>query len=504
MHFTISTTIACTSFLCGQTWSTVGRNAQHNGISAIAAQNYVVARLVTAVDQNLAGSTRDILAHYGAPMITRANTVFIPVRTTTRDPNGNPMFQVEVRDGSTRALKTVLNSDYRQPVYKGWIPSYSPGLSARNVYYLPGSGGTVYAVDQPDAPVPTITKQIAFYGMDNYNRDKADFDTNVMISTPIVSDRDGNIFFGFTVQGGSTALQSGVARIGADGSGSWVSAQAAAGGAPGTVPFNSVPALSNETLGNPQQKLYFIVSNPAAGYLVSVNATTLAPLNHTALFDPATGKLALITEDSSASPIVGLDGDVYYGVLESNPPAHNARGWLLHFDSSLSASKTPGAFGWDDTPSIVPSDLVPSYQGSSPYLVLTKYNNYKNTGTGDGQNKIAILDPNDETELDPVNGVTRVMNEVITILGMTPDGPPAGAVREWCINSAAIDRVTKSAIVNSEDGYLYRWDFTTNTFSQRIALHGPEGEAYTPTVIGPDGTSWAINDGYLFAITNHE
>ena len=201
--------------------------------------------------------------------------------------------------------------------------------------------------------------------------------------------------------------------------------------------------------------------------------------------------------------MVGLDGDVYYGVLESNIPAHNERGWLLHFDASLKTVKTPGAFGWDDTPSIVPSDLVPSYQGTSKYLVLTKYNNYKNTGTGDGRNKIALLDPNNQTELDPVNGHTTVMNEVLTILGVTPDGPPASAVREWCINSAAVDRVTKSAIVNSEDGHLYRWDFTTNTFSQSIGLHGPLGEAYTPTVIGVDGTSWAINDGYLYAITNH-
>ena len=34
--------------------------------------------------------------------------------------------------------------------------------------------------------------------------------------------------------------------------------------------------------------------------------------------------------------------------------------------------------------------------------------------------------------------------EVITILGPTPDGS-GGAVREWCINSAAIDTRSKSA-----------------------------------------------------------
>ena len=80
--------------------------------------------------------------------------------------------------------------------------------------------------------------------------------------------------------------------------------------------------------------------------------------------------------DSTASPTVGPDGDVYFGVLEDNFPSHNDRGWLLHFDRTLATTKTPGSFGWDDTASIIPRAAVPSYSGSSSYLVLTKYNNY--------------------------------------------------------------------------------------------------------------------------------
>ena len=67
---------------------------------------------------------------------------------------------------------------------------------------------------------------------------------------------------------------------------------------------------------------------------------------------------------------------------------------------------------------------------------------------------------------------------------------------------AAIDPVTKSILVNSEDGVLYRWDLTTNTLSQKAVLSSGIGEAYTPTEIGPDGTAYAINDAILDAVGN--
>jgi hypothetical protein len=208
-----------------------------------------------------------------------------------------------------------------------------------------------------------------------------------------------------------------------------------------------------------------------------------------------------LSDDGTASPTIGPDGDVYYGVLEANFPSNHARGWLLHFDSGLTTTKTPGAFGWDDSASIVPARLVPSYTGSSSYLVLTKYNNYSDPGIGgDGQNKVAILDPN-ATEVDPVSGIL-VMKEVLTILGPTPNHGQAG-VREWCINSAAIDEVHKCAVINSEDGHVYRWSFLTNTLSSGLRLAPPTGEAYTPTVIGPDGAVYAINNASLYSCIDH-
>ena len=130
---------------------------------------------------------------------------------------------------------------------------------------------------------------------------------------------------------------------------------------------------------------------------------------------------------------------------------------------------------------------------------MTKYNNYCGVGTGNGHNDIAILDPT-ATEHDPIIPSTMVMNEVLTHEGVTPDGDCPGGVKEWCINTAAIDPFTKSVLANSEDGNLYRWDLTTNSFTQVITLSTGIGEAYTPTVIGADGTAYAINDAILDAI----
>ena len=239
-----------------------------------------------------------------------------------------------------------------------------------------------------------------------------------------------------------------------------------------------------------------------AGYLVALNATTLAPLAAVRLKDVAhPANDALFFDDATSSPTIGTDGDVYYGVLENPFPSTHDRGWLLHFDANLTTAKIPGAFGWDITSSVVPAKAVPSYRGKSTYLILTKYNNYAELG-GDGVNQLAVQDPT-ATMIDPISGAS-VMKTVLTIIGPTPDqglrdqGHP-NAVREWCINTAVIDTKGKCALVNSEDGNVYRWDFTTNSFTARVTLSDGVGEPYTPTVIGPDGKVYAINNSTLFA-----
>lgn len=116
-----------------------------------------------------------------------------------------------------------------------------------------------------------------------------------------------------------------------------------------------------------------------------------------------------------------------------------------------------------------------------------------------------MLDPND-TMVEPhasSNG-TLVMKEILAVAGPTPDpnfiAQYPDAVFEWCINAAAVDPITKAVMVNSEDGKVYRWDLATNTLSQAVTLSPGVGEAYTSTLIGPDGTVYATNWAILNAV----
>ena len=485
-------------------WSTFAGNPQHTGLSSAAAQPLDVIHWSTPVD--LAPPDGDIPIHYGSPLVTPANTVIIPVKT-----GASGGYKVQARSAKDGSLIWSEITDYILPPHN-WTPSYSPTLAPNDRLYFAGAGGTVYFRDNLDGAQPAATGQLAFFGLSSYEANPASFDSTVFINTPLTADTTGNIYFGFRTNGTAPlGLHSGIARIGADGAGTWVSAASASGGDVNItrVPHQAAPALSHD-----EHTLYVVVAGAGttSQYLVGLDPTTLGLKESSpgtkmrvALKDPRDGGTnnALVLDDSSASPMVGPDGDVYYGVLGN--PFNGSRGWLLHFSGDLTQTKTPGAFGWDNTAAIVPRSAVPSYAGSSSYLIFSKYNNYAGLDGGDGVNKIAVLDPND-TMVEPHTSSNRllVMKQVLTIAGPTPDPEFTAqfptAVREWCINTAAVDPATKSVMANSEDGKLYRWDLTTNTLSQVVTLSPGIGEAYTPTVIGPDGTVYAINQAVLNAV----
>ncbi len=123
---------------------------------------------------------------------------------------------------------------------------------------------------------------MAFYGLSTYNANKTTFNLHVMVDTPITGDEAGNIYFGFAVTGSNPAnLKSGMARIGADGQGTWIAAATAAGDSNIVeVAQNCAPAVSAD-----QSTVYIAVSDGGNGYLLGLDSTTLQPKFKTSLKD---------------------------------------------------------------------------------------------------------------------------------------------------------------------------------------------------------------------------
>jgi len=478
-------------------WRGHANDAQHTARAPAAGQPLTSVHWTMSIDHDppLAPHQRpeggELLIHYASPMITAANTVLVPVKTTAKGD-----FEINAVSGTNGASIWKMKTDYVLPPYD-WVPPLPAHLTVQNRLFVAGIGGTVYFRDSPDSKTGQ-TGQYVFYGMAKYKKNKNIYDSDVMIDTPITADANGNIYFGFVVLASNPAgLESGIARVDTNGKGTWISAQAAAGDPQMTqVAMNCAPAVSADG-----STVYIAVSNGSIGYLVGLDATTLDPKYRTStmLVDPQTNENAQIWDDSSAAPTVGPDGNVYYGVMASATTGHNCRGWLLSFSPDLSQENAPGSFGWDVTASIVPAAALGQKAGKSSYYIMTKYNDYYDCGTGTGNNEIAILDPN-ATQKDEYSNV-MVMKEVETILNPHQvTGEPQGAVYEWCINTAVVDVKNKAIVANAEDGYAYRWDLTTNSFPQMLSLNAPTFEAYTPTLIGPDGTDYAINDATLYAM----
>jgi hypothetical protein len=476
-------------------WAGFAGNAQHTAVATARPQPFNRIRWRVKVDEHPDLVVGDLLIHYGSPMITAANTVLVPTRISAK-----AGFRVVAYSGASGRKRWSLDTDYRTPAFiaktYAWTPPLPAALTPGGTLAVAGAGGTVLMRENANSPVGAVHR-LVFYGAAQWRAHRSAYDKAVTVSTPLTAGPDGSVYFGFTVTGATPAhLSSGIVRIDAHGHATWITAAAAARNHAVTgVAINCAPALS------PNGKtVYIAVTTHSGGILVGLNAATLRPRYRVALKDPNTGRPAVISTSSSAAPTVGPDGDVYYGVLENPFKTNDARGWLLHFNATLTRTEIPGSFGWDDTVSVVPAKAVPRYHGKSPYLLVSKYNNYLGTKPhGNGHNEMAVLDPR-SSQKDPDANV-RTMTAVETILSPVHfPGAPAGARYEWCIDSAAFDTADDSVMVNSEDGFLYRWDLASNKLVEKIRLNRPRGEAYTPTLIGPDGTVYAINNATLYAI----
>lgn len=448
-----------------QSWPGFANDPQHTALSSVAAQP--LNRVLWSTPLVLSSPTkaqRRYIYWLPSPLVTPSGVVVNMIRTG--DTNG---CRIQGRELSTGTPIWTELTDYEMPTT---ATVSSPTLRSDDSLVFPGAGGTVY-VRKSATQSNSDRFQDAFYGIDNYLKNPQSY-APLKIGTPLLTGPDGSIYFGYV--GSANGISAGVARVTPGHGGTWISAVDATGDSAVTEPRrDAAPALS---LDGKAIYAAFRASN-SLGYLVKLDADTLQPLARVQLRGGRGENPYLPT--NTASPMVGPDGDVYYGILGGY---NSNRGWMLHYSSDLVPKGWPGPFGWDCTPSLVPASIVPSYTGTSKYLLLTKYNNYDQ-----GIFRAGIFDPNDH-EYDALAG-TDVMKLVL----VTPVYP-----QEWCINTAAIDPITKCAIMNNEDGWCYRWDFTTNTLSEKVQMTHPIGEAYTPTVIAPNGICLAIKNGTLFAM----
>jgi hypothetical protein len=483
--------------------STFAGDAQHTAVFASPAQRLNAIRWTTPIDTHYTG-----FAHYGAPLITPSNTVIVPVKTVSG-------FQLKAIESPTGRLKYTLTNDYiMAPIASGgWIPVYQPVIasppSGARLYYA-GAGGTIYHIDNLDSDTPGIPIRECFYtNVIDYSNNAAAYNSRVFVNTPITADTNGNVFFGFRIPQTNAAPEplnttnGGFVRIDPAGNANYVFVNAAANDVRITRDsHNCAPALSNDG-----STLYVAVkgTNSNYAYLLGLDSTNLSTKYKVFLRNPNDNQPSSVSDDGTASPMVGPDDDVFFGVLANN----GSVGFMLHYSADLQTKKIPGGFGWDYTAAIVPTNMVPSYRGPSSYLLFSKYNNY--AGAGNAINRIALLDPNvPQKDANPVNSGISDMREVLTAIGCTPDadyitqtnGRYPFAVREWCINTAAVNPATKSVFTPSEDGHLYRWDLSANSLAEVVALDPGVGEPYVPTVVGPDGTVYTLNAETLFAIGN--
>lgn len=517
----------------GQGWQCYGGNAQHSGTFTGTTQSAGIIKWQTPLDDERSYYGNEVLAHFAAPMVTAVNNVVYGFRHTTQI-NGNPNYDnwsVIGCSGSSGKQLWRFDTDFSAPIlYTGngyyWTTVYPVTLFRLNSSAVArgvaagAAGGSLLIRASADSTNGT-TKRLVFYtNVADYTKNAAAY-APIKICTPISADNAGNLYFGYEVTANIPSKLAalgtgGIAKVNAS-TGAAIYKSVEAMNIDSTLTRPSVNAAPAITVDGASIYVHLVGTNPWEAQdtvIARLETKHLNPTAHVQVIDPAVknGNPAVI-DQSSASPMIGPDGHVFLGVFSNG--GRESHGWMMQYDANLNvndANGAPfpvGAFGWDDTASIVPANIVPSYKGSAKYLILTKYNNYDEVDFGngdaaaDGSNKVAVLDPTSNNKTtDRFTGIA-VMNEVITVLGVTktnndPNHP--NSVCEWCINSAAIDIPRKSAIINSEDGHMYRWDFVSNSLSESIDLTQATAEAYTETAIGPDGTLYVINNSILFAL----
>ena len=165
-------------------WRGYGGDAQHNANAPAASQSLTNQHWSLSIDDT--PQSGEILIHYASPMITKRNTVLVPVK---HDSQG--AYRIEAHDGATGNLIWQANSNYLFAPHD-WTPSVPAHLTAQNKLYYAARGGVVLFRDKPDLPTGKTGQRVARFrqiNMDdpNVHHDALEFpDGQIVLVTRLV------------------------------------------------------------------------------------------------------------------------------------------------------------------------------------------------------------------------------------------------------------------------------------------------------------------------------
>jgi hypothetical protein len=203
--------------------------------------------------------------------------------------------------------------------------------------------------------------------------------------------------------------------------------------------------------------------------------------------DPMTGQMpsAMVSDQSTSSPVVLPDGAVLYGGLNYY---NTYRGHLVKFDAT---GKLVANFddGWDQTPAVWPHD--------GTYSIIVKDNHYLSWYSDVvGPYNVTQVNASLQKEWSYASANTYSCERNASgSLNCTPDHPDGF---EWCVNAAAVD-ANGTVYANSEDGRAYAI-LQGGTPAESRFLVESLGAAYTPVTVDGQGRTYTMNGGVLTVV----
>ena len=309
-------------------WGGYAGNAQHTALSAVASQPLESIHWQAPVDLDPQFSGNDLFIHYGSPAITTAGTLLLPVKT-----GASGGFEVQGRNERDGTLLWTIPTDYVLPAARLDAELLArPHAGRHRSRWRRTAAGSTWST-RPIRRRRRSRGRLPSSARRTTRPTRRPTTANVFdqhaASRPTTR---GNLYFGYTVTGANPLnLQSGIARIARR-----RHRDVRRGHDRGRATRGS--SRSSRTPPRPLATTARRSTSPSAraasggGDLLALDSTTLATTGKVALMDPKSNTTPSCPTTSTASPLVGPDGDVYFGVLENPFASNHDRGWLLHFN----------------------------------------------------------------------------------------------------------------------------------------------------------------------------